>query len=354
MTISIRHVCRGFGYGHASRASKIIGALRRADAGCTIATGGTGAEFFRKNSRPFTDLKWRDRADHGRWTVRKVRNYLTAACTDTDLVVADELFYVPAICSGLGLPSVFMACAVTSHNYHQIESAVASGDTLVLVPDWPEVHRLVSRDVRDRVRYVGPVVDSITCTRAEARQTVGLNADCELWVLALGAIHPSKFKVQRNMLQQCLTYWRELNSPDRRLVVLCAEDVVRHYFGMDTRLPRVEWWAFAPQAPLVYRGADVVFAYGGSSALESMYQRTPTVAFASGHPVDTKRIAHLSDHGALAMRTSNESESLETLAADVEVARRCSTRTLDDFPPGDPARIAAMILDHLSSWRLPK
>ncbi|GAA1331990.1 hypothetical protein [Saccharothrix algeriensis] len=353
MAKEVVYLCRGHGFGHAARALPVLSALRarRPDVRVRVASGTTGLSYLRANGQPCDDLAWTDRLDHSAPVVREVHRYLGRSGDDLALVVSDELAYVPMLCRRMGLPSLFLTCRLGSEKGSpRLDHALGRVGREIVIPDWAFAHR-VPDFLADLVTFTGPIAPIIPFDRSRARALVGADPEEYLAVVSWGAPHPAKARLQRKMAASVLDLWRRDRPAGGRLVVLADEGETAARLGVDTRVPGVEWPGFRADAPAFHRAADVVFASGGSTALELARNRVPTVAFcSSGGSVVPRRLRALERCGLLALSEGLRPDGVDRLSGLVERAtargaphRGCELRW------GDPEQVVDMIVDAVDS-----
>ncbi|WP_143230799.1 hypothetical protein [Actinosynnema sp. ALI-1.44] len=252
--------------------------ITTAPATTELVTGGSGGEYLRRSGVGHIDAKWTDDNDHSWSTRRKVARMLARRADSIDLVIVDELFYVPALCVEMELPCLFMACTfATSRYFRFIRGAIGQSQMRFAVPDWYSLHP-TPPEIAPHVDFLGPLVAVETCTRLQARAALGLPADATITVLLHGSPHTSKGAIRLRMLQEAVDHWRTGSRSDSLLVVVGEKPA---NWSDATSAGEVKWILFTNHTRLLAKAADLVLACAGTVALESLRAGTPTIAYTS-------------------------------------------------------------------------
>ncbi|MFI6031870.1 glycosyltransferase [Amycolatopsis magusensis] len=334
---SIYYFCRGNGFGHASRALAILESLSSAQ-DVTMFSGTSATAHLRRAGVATTDLGWTDATDHGAAAVRAVTEVL-ARRPRPDVVIADELHYVPLICANLAIPVILLSCRLgTEAGGPEFDIACAQSGIPFIIPDWEDCHEIPDHLV-GIAEFPGPLVREIRQTRGEARAELAVPPQDFLCVLAFGALHPNKKELQAELLRAALGLWQEHGEGLGQLAILCGKQEATQLIGEVITPAGVRWIGYTPDAATFYRAADVVMCTAGTTSLELARNGVPCVVFpGSADDVARKRSAKLHDAGLAHVVTGPVPAESRVLLDDLRAAQALAPSAdanLIDWCPAD-------------------
>ncbi|WP_020576522.1 hypothetical protein [Actinopolymorpha alba] len=346
MDRSIIYLCRGHGYGHASRARLILPALQALAGGphrVELASAGAGVDYLRMYGITCVDLGIADTEDHSVRAGERIFDYLRGGDKPA-VVFSDDLFFVPRMCAGLGIPCVLMMCSFyLTQGKPQVGVFLGSADHIVL-PDWPEVEPIPSR-LSHKVTAIGPIVPDITVDRQSARAALGIPESAFVATLALGRMYSVKSGILRQAASVVVQAWSRAPAGSR-LLLLFDEREAEQTLGAVPQGPGISLVGRSNQASTYYRASDVVFSVGGSTTNELVKNAIPTVAVCAKQSDERRRVEFLSHHAAVTVADGDE--AAEELWALVHAAIERGTNPAQDLRWGSPAEIAGFLAPYLS------
>jgi hypothetical protein len=344
---------RGHGYGHAARDLPVLEAMRarRPNLEITVASSGTGLEYYRSRSVPCADLGIPDDDDQGREAARSVALFLFKLQEESgrpDLVVADEVFSAPKACKILHLDNLLLTHWFFSEVGNPGDDLVLNDANGIVFLDFAAIHQ-VPAHIQAPVHFTGPLAKQFSTSRDQARQQLGLAPDRLAVVATFGAFRPDKLPDIQTMLHTVLVAWRANARSTDRLFVL-AEPGER--LGITEVLPEesVEWVGVTKTPELYYAAADLVLTYATLTTLSELARNgVPTVSITGSiNPIDNR---HAMDFDSLGLiQTADldvEPDQLWSLG-QVAMRRQAKGRSVEQTTEwADPASVAMLILSHL-------
>ncbi|WP_329024180.1 glycosyl transferase [Streptomyces sp. NBC_00690] len=344
----VNFVSRGHGYGHAARDLRIMAAMRRVNPGIQIrlASAGSGADYYRSRGVEAVDLGFDDADDMGEAASWRIWRFLYEHA-DADLVVSDEFLTVPGFCRNvLDLPNVLITDWFFAELGLPEFDARLDDAREVVVPDFPEAHPLAPATTAP-IWYCGPLVDSFTPQRAEARKTLGIDEDALVLTVAAGG-RPDRIDALRIQLQ-ALQAWSGHAALGDQLLLMADPPPTR---GRVPTAPNIHWVGRSDRPELYYRAADVVLANAlGFTSCELVANGVPVVAAVTPDPDQEMRIGFTErmdtlERIGLLTRTSTDEDPATLWALVQEMRRRADDDPVSEDIWADPLEVATRILGH--------
>lgn len=266
-------VARGNGFGHAARDLRIMRGLRDLCPGADIslASSGSGLEYFRARGVPCHDLGIADRNDLSEEAARSVWKFLQAV-RDPDLVIADEVVWALPFCRRyFDCPRVLLTDWLYADNGLPQNDPFLDAASEILMLDFAEAHP-GPYATRAPITFTGPVVDIFPGDRSSARRHLGLGDDSRVAVVTAGG--RTDRQAGRQIFRLAADAWSAHAGPADILFVLGdPED------GL-TDMPRnVKRLPITPCPETYYQAADVVMTQAtGFTSFEVAANGIPVVA----------------------------------------------------------------------------
>lgn len=340
---------RGHGYGHAAKDLQVIEAIRAKQPGLmvSVASSGTGLDFYTSRSVPCVDLGIADSDDQGEHAAWCILRFLLRT-GKPDLVVANEVFTAPAICRMLQIENLLLTHWFFSEiGLPQADRCLLGANAVILL-DFAAAHR-APVELNVPIHSIGALAKSFPLTRRQARRKLGLAEHAFAAVVTIGAPRPDKIPDIRILLRTVLNAWRGYARPADRLFLLVPPDAdwnVSHDFSDKS----VCWIGPTAQPETYFRAADVVLAYATFTTLSELARnRVPTVAIiGSINRVDRLHAEYIASTGHVAATelAVTPEQLWHLVQVVIEHSRSDRHRNLD-LDWADSTRVADLILSYL-------
>lgn len=287
--VNMLYFSRGHGFGHASKDHEIVGALRTIVPvfNITIVSSGLGTEYFRNVSMDSTELEIPDDSDLSAEVYQTLDTYLQS-CADAsilpDIIVANEVFYVPLLARKFGVPSILIThWLFSSISNFDADYLLSMADWIILLDDLTG-HSIPSF-LTGKMTAVGPYAGELSVDRLESRRLLGLPESEMVAVIAPGSSRSDKVEDARMLIRRVSETFRILGSNDNHLIVMADPDVLAMESDIYSGLI---WTGFTSTPDIYYQAADVVWTLGTFSTVAKVLKGgIPTIALRrNNNPVD--------------------------------------------------------------------
>ncbi len=346
----IRYLVRGHGYGHAATDLPILRSLKRLDPQLqvSIASYGTGLEYFELQSTPCDDLGISDESDFSRSAMLRVLDLLIE--DRPDFVVADEIVFAPLLCNKLQIP-----CLYITHWFYndlgapQHDMPLVHADAVVIV-DFEAAHTPPADIDPLRIHFVGPMSRLLNTSKHDARNQLEIPDSEKVAVLTLGSIAPFKRADVINATRLYIEAWRLRADRRARLYVLVHP-------SMQSAIPDVTddasigWVGITPLADLYYAAADTVLAGSSLNSLTLLAENgLPGVIFTSQeNPVESFHAQFFHQLGLPNLRLIGADTSTHIVARHIDSCLSIRSRhKRSDLKWAQPEDIATIISSHIN------
>jgi erythromycin esterase len=317
--------------------------------GITVASYGTGLDYYAARSVPCVDLGIADINDQGRHAAWRTSRFL-ASIDRPDLVVANEVFSSPAACRALRHKNLlFTHWFFSEIGSPESDRVYEDADGVVLL-DFPEAHAIPA-EIDVPVYFAGPAAPSFEINRQRARKQLGVPQSSRVVVMTFGSMHPDKFTDITAMLAKFLPAWDVEAGEDDRLLVLAPPGGPWEHASTIQR-KTVQWVGVTARPEVYYRAADLVIAHATFTTLSELARNgAPTVGvIGSQNPVDRLHAERFSSLGLIkTMELDACPEEVWTIVQEtIRWARRPRPPPPDEVW-GTPEKLAELVLSHVSS-----
>ncbi len=346
---SILFLTRGHGYGHAANDLQFIRTIQKTmpDIDITIASSGTGLEYYRNRGVDCLDIGIPDENDQGPEATKMIASFLfefIAKFGRPDLVVANEVFAAPRICHLVQLRNILVTqwffAEIGSPQYDLLMGYAAA----IIILDFAEAHQ-VPHKITIPVHFVGAIARKFNLEQSEARNKLGLSSTNFVMTLAFGSVRLDKIPDIRIMINVVTQSWRCFTKPGDTLLIL-AEPSKGYILTDMPDIRGVRWIGIIDDPAAVYCAADIVVAYATFTTLSELARNNiPTVGIiGSINPVDKLHANFMHSTGHI--RALDIETIGEKLCSSVHDAMR--KRPLPQtIVWGDYDRVAQIILSYL-------
>jgi hypothetical protein len=321
-------LARGHGYGHAARDLRIMRGLHRLcpDRAITLASSGSGLEYFQSHDVACHDLDIADRHDLSEAAVRKIWGFLQKL-HEPDLVIADEVVWALPFCHRyFDCPRVLLTdWLFADHGMPQHDQFLDAASE-ILVLDYAEVHP-GPYSTRAPISFTGPVISEFSGDRSTAREQLGLEAGARMAVVSAGGV--ATRPDARSIFRHTAEAWSKYASAADILFVLGVGYDLPGMPGNIRLVPHTR----SPE--VYYQAADAVVTDAtGFTCFEVAANGIPVVAMLTGDTLQfarlyRQRVSRLESAGLAVTARLDETPDLmwEALVSAMEIPRQCNLRS---------------------------